>query len=207
MRWSVVGGSWKWNQVSPQTKRCAAVRSDLPFHNVCCSEARNRKVLARLFVLRVWEKKWRETCWIRVRSQWGAVSLTTGLCSASTSSFYLQRKVCFRIRFPLWYLGDFDASHFQLHQHSSPATSCNHLLSTQMANHPITWQHVNAFWCLDIMKTVCWSSSQASGPGVPESCHEVWTKIRRSVGVFFTRQTISWEQVSLSDSRGPAVSF
>ncbi len=35
-------------------------------------------------------------------------------------------------------------------------------LVTQIANQPITWQQLNAFRHLDVVKTTCWSSNRAS---------------------------------------------
>ncbi len=38
-------------------------------------------------------------------------------------------------------------------------------LVTQIANQPITWQQLNAFRHLDVVKTTCWSSNRSSERG------------------------------------------
>ncbi len=48
--------------------------------------------------------------------------------------------------------------------------TCSIALSTQIANQPITWQQLNAFRHLDVVKTTCWSSNRASERGRKGIC-------------------------------------
>ncbi len=47
-------------------------------------------------------------------------------------------------------------------------------LVTQIANQPITWQQLNAFRHLDVVKTTCWSSNRASERG-RKGFKRLWT--------------------------------
>jgi len=51
-----------------------------------------------------------------------------------------------------------DCSHY-------PNTLTGHCLLTEMANQPITWQQLNAFRHVEVVKTTCWCSNRASELG------------------------------------------
>ncbi len=67
---------------------------------------------------------------------------------------------------------------------------------TQIANQPITWQQLNAFRHLDVVKTICWSSNRASEwgrKGILVTLNVEWLLVPDELVWVFQKLLIYWD--------------